>query len=529
MASSLGLYIEDNLIKYAKVSKNNDIIKVESFGIKFYEQIEETIKQIIEETYSYKTPISVNIFDEKYNYFEVFGLLSKKDIEGMIKTNFENYCYDNNLNKESFEQRYIFTASPDSKEKIRVIHMSAQKTSIARRKNQLSEYKLSNISPISISVCNLVKQNAKQNSIIINLEEQTTVTKMKDDVITDIKIIPHGSKEILEKINSKENSYNKAYEICKNTTIYTEEAKDLQYEENEHLEDIMPTLYNIVTEVRKYLSESIDTVEKVYITGTLSVINNIDIYFQEYLKNTKCEILKPYFINNNSKINIKDYIEVNSAIAMALQAIDARIDNVNFIKESGVNKLSSALNKKISIPKLNEIDFFNVLDKYKNVFNFITTIGGFILVFYIAGVIIVNGILNKKEEETIQALEDTNSKIQEVESYNTKANSRISQYKTMIQEIEDNNDKLSEDKRYKNTIPNLMNNIMAIIPKEVQLLSITNDNTTHIIIEAQSSKYEQLAFFKTKIKTEDVLKNVISDTGVSSGSNIKVTIEGELP
>ena len=136
MSSSLGLYIENNLIKYAKVSKNNDLIKVESFGIKFYEKLEDAIKQIVEETYSYKTPISTNLMDAIINYFDVFGQLSKKDIDGIIKTNFENYCYDNNLNKDSFEQRYIFTASPTSKEKIRALHIATPKTSIARRKTK---------------------------------------------------------------------------------------------------------------------------------------------------------------------------------------------------------------------------------------------------------------------------------------------------------------------------------------------------------------------------------------------------------
>ena len=58
MASCLGLYIENNLIKYAKVSKNNDLLKVESFGVKFYENLEDAIKQIVEETYSFKIPIS---------------------------------------------------------------------------------------------------------------------------------------------------------------------------------------------------------------------------------------------------------------------------------------------------------------------------------------------------------------------------------------------------------------------------------------------------------------------------------------
>ena len=54
MSTCLGLYIEENLIKYAKVSKDHDQVKVESFGVKFYENIDQTIKQIVEETYSYQ-------------------------------------------------------------------------------------------------------------------------------------------------------------------------------------------------------------------------------------------------------------------------------------------------------------------------------------------------------------------------------------------------------------------------------------------------------------------------------------------
>lgn len=529
MPSSLGLYIENNLIKYAKVSKNNDLIKVESFGVKFYDKIEETIKQIIEETYSYKTPISVNLADDKYNYFDVFSSLSKKDIDGIVKTNFENYCYDTGNNKDSFEQRYILTMSPESKERARAIHISAPKTSIARRKNQLSGYKVCNISPIGTSIANIVKQNKKESCVIVNIEDTTTITKISEDTIKDVRILPYGSKEILDKINSKENSYSKAYEICKNTTIYTNDARDLQLEENEYLEDIMPTLYNIVTEVRQIVNESLEEIEKIYITGTMSVVNNIDIYFQEYLKNTKCEILKPYFISNQTKINIKDYIEVNSAIAIALQGIDGIVKNTNFIKESNTKKLALSLNNNINTPKINEIDFFQLFNKNQSLIAGLTSTGIIILITYVLMSMGVNGLLNKKDKEVKYAITETNSKIKEIEKYNTSLNNRISKYKSMISNIEQNNDKISEDKRYRNTIPNLMNNIMAVIPKEVQLTSISNTNGTHIVITATSNKYEQLAFFKTKIKTEEILENVISDTGVATGGSITVTIEGELP
>ena len=92
MASCLGLYIENNLIKYAKVSKEKDEKKVEAFGIKFYDKIEEGIKQVIEETYSYKIPICINVSGENYQYFDMFSLLSKSDLDKAIKTEFEAFC-----------------------------------------------------------------------------------------------------------------------------------------------------------------------------------------------------------------------------------------------------------------------------------------------------------------------------------------------------------------------------------------------------------------------------------------------------
>ena len=39
MSKSLGIYIENNLIKYAKVSKEHDNIKIESYGVRIFENI----------------------------------------------------------------------------------------------------------------------------------------------------------------------------------------------------------------------------------------------------------------------------------------------------------------------------------------------------------------------------------------------------------------------------------------------------------------------------------------------------------
>lgn len=128
-----------------------------------------------------------------------------------------------------------------------------------------------------------------------------------------------------------------------------------------------------------------------------------------------------------------------------------------------------------------------------------------------------------------KSIDNTNERINQIKNYNKALNSRIDEYETLISNIESVNNANSEDKRFKNTIPNLLNNIMAVIPKNVQLTSIENTSGTHIVINARSSRYEQIAFFKTKLKVEEILENVVSDTGVIQNGYLSVTIEGELP
>ncbi len=369
MSSCLGLYIEENIIKYAKVSKDNDIIKIDSFGIKFYDKLHDAIEQVIEETYSYKTPISINLSNENYNYFYVFNLLAKKDIKSFIKTEFESYCYEKDLNVDTFENRYVLVDDIEDKEKLKAIHISANKGELAKKAELLSRYKLIAISPVAIDISNLLeitKSDNVENIVIVNIENTTTVTTIIEQKIYDITQIDTGVGEILAKINLKENSYAKSYEICKNSTIYTSQGKELQYEENAYLDDIMPTLYNIVGKVKKIINDSLNKIDKIYITGTASVINNVDIYFQEYLGDIKCEILRPYFIKSvGTEINIKDYIEVNSAIALAMQGIGEGLQGVNFKKESLTDKLPEWMSIEVGGKNKKPSDKPSILSKLK--------------------------------------------------------------------------------------------------------------------------------------------------------------------
>ena len=539
MANCLGLYIEEHLIKYAKVSKEHDSIKVESFGIKFYDKIGDAISQIIEETYSQKTPISVNLSEEMYNYFNMFALLSKKDLQKAIKTEFESFCADKGYNPNVFETRYAAVSNKSDKEKIKIIHIAENKIELNKRIQQVDGYRLTNISPISISIPNLLEIDKNENSLIVNIEDKTTITTITESKISNIDIFDEGSNDILTKINLKENSYSKSYEICKNTTIYTSEGKELQEQEANYLADIMPTLYTIVENVRKIINSSTEKIEKVYITGTASLINNIDLYFQEYLPDINCEILKPYFVEQTRDITIKDYIEVNSAISMALMGLGEGIAGMNFKKQTLADSIPNWLKIEVNPDKSKKEqknlggfftwDLGQKFDKTeKSLLRIAITL--FLLVVIYSG---FSALLNKqmieKTNEAEDSIEETNKQITLANNDNEKIKSKTNEYTTMIKNLEEANDRITDRNRTRNAIPNLLNQIMSVIPENVQLTSIENTTDTHIVINAQSNKYEQLGYLKAKIKTDVILTNVISTAGQKDNNVVTVKIEGDLP
>lgn len=539
MSTCLGLYIEENLIKYAKVSKDHDQVKVESFGVKFYENIDQTIKQIVEETYSYKTPISINLSEEMYNYFQVFALLNKKDLPKAINTEFESYCTDKNYNPNVFETRYAITPNTQDKDKLKVIHVSENKIELNKILQKFASYKLQNVMPVSMSIPSVTEFDKKENALIVNIEENTTITTIIDQNIYNITKIDVGSKEILDKINIKENSYQKAYEICKETTIYTSEGKELTDTEANYLEDIMPTLYEIVGQIRKVMNESLDKIDKVYITGTGALINNVDLYFEEYLEDVRCEILKPNFIKLSPDLNIKDYVEVNSAISLALCGLGQGISGMNFKKNSLMDKLPELLTievgtKKSQVgrknpPKMLTVDFGEPLDRIEK--NMLRSLSGLVLILavYCGFSILIKNQIEVKNKEADESIKSTTAQIslvsQDIQSLQNKTN----EYTNKINNLNQLNQEIEENNKTKKAIPNLLNRLMYVMPSEVQLTSIQNSTSTHIVIQAQSTSYAQLGYLTASIKTNGILQNVISTSGQKENNLVTIKIEGDLP
>ena len=235
MASCLGIYIDSNIIKYAKITKEKDDLKVDAFGIKIYSDLLQTIDQIVSETFSFKDQISVNITDEMYDYFYMSDLLSKKDLAKAIETEFESLCVEKQYNPNALESRYAIVNDQNDKTKIKVIHVAENKMKINQILQNFDGKRLQNITPIALTIPNIAQTNEKENALIVNIEDKTSITTLVGSKIYDVQNLDVGAQQILDEINAKENSYLKAYEICKNTTIYTMEGQGLQQQENDYL------------------------------------------------------------------------------------------------------------------------------------------------------------------------------------------------------------------------------------------------------------------------------------------------------
>lgn len=550
MQECLGISINNKLIRYARVSKNNDSYNVTSYGVKFYDNIDTAINQILSETDNHAIPVSSEISNEKYYYFNIFSLANRNYAEKAIKTEFESFCTENHLNKNLYDSRYIYTKNVQNQDQSKIIYVYDSENELAERKAAFSKSDLETLVPMTTTLPNLMKVEKNRNSMIINLEERTTITTIINQAIYNVDILDEGMEEVLDKISERENSYSKAYEICKNSTIYTMETTE-GTGNNEYLQYIVPTLYKIVQEVQK-IKERFPKIDNIYLTGMGTVINNIDLYFKEYFKESKVEILKPFFLEDKMNVNIKDYIEVNSAIALALQGLGLGIKNLNFMKRDWKTELKTLLSsdvnmKDIKMPKFNfklknknvnlksKVDLSGELDRVERLLLRDCAVVLIVIIMYSVGSSILVKQINAKIKETDDVTLYANSQLSLANSDSSKVNERTKDYQKYKTNLENVSSAIETKRSRKNQITTMLNKIVYNIPKEVQLTEIKNTETTdsgktvqHIIIHAQSAKYEQLAYFKAKMKNANVLDNITSTEGQKDGEYVKIIIEGDL-
>ena len=300
-------------------------------------------------------------------------------------------------------------------------------------------------------------------------------------------------------------------------------------------------MYKIATRLQEYVTTTTTRFEKIYITGTMSVVNNIDLYFQEFFETEKCEILKPYFISDSIKINIKDYIEVNSAIAVAMQGLGYGIKNMNFKRPSIYDQLPDWLKVDVSLGKKekkqkNKPNFnFSLKGKLDATERWLLrgSVGVLILTILYSGFsLYLDNKINEKITETEEVSSYTDAQIALADSDINRVKQKANKYQDMENNLRNINSKIEDDMSLKGSVPNLLMQIASSIPQAVQITEIENTSANedrHIIIYAQSQYYDELGYFKARIKEDGILTNVVSTQGEKQGDFVKIVIEGDLP
>lgn len=541
MQSCLGVYIEDNLIKYAKVQKDRDNLKVEAFGTKFYENLQQAIDQIVAETNSRKIPISINISDEYYDYFSYFALLNKSALKKSIDIDFEMLCAEKGTNKDNIERKNIFVLDPDDTQKMKAINVSIERQNLSSRKDLFEKYNLATMEPLPIGIMNLVKLDNNANELIVNMEEKTTLTFCANGQIDKIDEINTSIIETIKEISKLENSQTKAYEILKNTTISSQEF-DMFQDGNEYMDTIVPVLFKITNEIKEKINEYGRQINKIYFTGTGIVINNIDMYFQDRI-NIQCELVKPSFLDSQSlKIGIKDYIEVNSAISLALSGLQSG-NELNFATKGKLNIQGLEIT---GLPKRNVKSLKGTTDEKLDAIEKLIVR---ILILAIICIIIYSTLttrlyknMEQKISDTDQKTSDTTASIEKMKKTKTSVEYLTSEYESLISKL--NNESLQNGENVYRTdeINNFLTKLKTIIPTEVKLISVENTQERHFVIQARAIKYQQLGYFKALLETptsegtsyKAILENVKASTGIryhdetADEDYILVTIEGDL-
>ena len=169
MATCLGISTENNLIKYAKVNIDHDNVKVDAYGIKFYDDLEKSLNEILEETVSHNIPICMNLTGEMYNYFSVFNMLKKKDISSVLSSEFELLCEDMGYSFNTLDSRYIITDDYLNKDKSKAIYVSVEKADVTSKMQKLQQFRVGKLVPLPIALVNLIKDERENYAIVKKL------------------------------------------------------------------------------------------------------------------------------------------------------------------------------------------------------------------------------------------------------------------------------------------------------------------------------------------------------------------------
>ena len=533
MQSSLGIFVGERVIKYAKISKEkNNNFKLDAHGVVFPEgDITDEINKIVIETASTRVPISIKVENEQYSHFDVFGLLDEKALRSAAQSEFEIFCDENDMAYDELASRFYIYSGKEGEERRKVLYVSTNEKKLNEQMKKYAVGDLKCVMPLPLSVMNLLEISSSDRIAIVNIEESTDITIISDGEIFDVQKLEIGLGAILDRINETENSMSESYTAYKNAIISNKDIP-VEGDENPYVGDIMPILNRIAKDVKSVLDGLLYSVDKVYLTGGGALLNNVDIYFQEMLPNVKCEILKPFLAEAGSlKVSMTDYVEASSPMSLALSQLGVGMfKDLNF---RGKVKIAAAQKAKVSSGgkgiASTQVDLGGPLDATEKMLLRGIACVLVAIISYMGYNIALNKEITQKNEAYTLAEKKMNQEMERMDADITVLTGKATQYKQLTESLQEMSRKdvdNNEEKRLE--IPDLLWNIMNCIPERANIVSIENDENNHMIIHVESMEYDAIGYFKSQLMFEEILTNVKSTAGIKIDGFIQVTIEVDL-
>lgn len=531
MERCLGIYIGDKIIKYAKLHMDkNKNIDVEASNVKYVlGGIKEVIDEIIVETNSQNTPISINILNEHHENMDILKQISKNDISSMVELEIEDIANKQGINNKLLLYKFNIQDSLTNKDNNRINILYTDRTEIEQY-SKVEELDVKGAYPLSTVIKGLVPKEEK-NYAVINIEERITLSIVINGNLVDTIVLDCGMKEVIESLAEQLGSYAKAYDMCKTVNVYTEDENPNNPEVEKILE---PILQNILRKIEDSIKPYRGKFEKMFLSGMGVLFTNVDILFEQYYE-MPAEILKPAFTKGEVGIrNMAELIESNSAIALANALLTSSMEDVNFmtlINKKQAKILDGKGKLKFGLKFPQKISFSG--DTADIIQKLIFT--DLVAVTILFGYIIFGSIyyaqttsIEKDVRASISKIEEKSAAVKTDVDY---INKNKDQYKEINDMVTDIVSKIQSNdigalRTY--NVANFMQKIMKFIPKNVQLISIESNDNKHLTISAKSTSYAALGYFVSQLKLEGIVNNVKIDS-VSHGSEIQISIGGDLP
>lgn len=541
MASCLGIYLDNNIIKYAKLSLDNSkSINVEKYGIKFasdnYEQI---INQIIVETDSQNVPVVINPQDDLYYSSQVYEQVKDNSyVPDIMKLEFEAWCEKNAKSPDKYSYVYMVSDYKNSDNRRNSLLNITPKDSINSEINMVKT--VAQIIPAKPIVKRIVSDE-EDSYILINIDSSLSLTVVINKKIVEFKSYNTGMKSVLDDFTRNLGSYEKAYSACKQMNVYTEGESS----NDPTLEQIVePALQEILKLCQVEVNKYANNISKIFLTGIGTSFTNIDLLFSQFL-DTKCSIIKPFFIKDTTDVRyVSEIVEVTEAITLAYEYLNPKFMELRYMG-SGV-KLNNKINKlfaaptRIIKPKKQKVEKVKepkekkepeIEDETVNKIGYGAVVAAVVLVAYVLFGIVYSFSVNRivknmetKKQNVVAETANVNSDIEYV-------NKNMKEYKDINDEVEDIKNKIEKNEIGKFTtynVASLLQNIIRIIPKNVRLINIASNDNKKITITASSSEYEDLGYFFAQLKLEGVINNAKINK-VNNGETTTIEIGGDMP